>query len=89
MYETKIIVKEIDEKLINTLYRSLLPEIMNPPSTKRSIAEIYRESDVITIIIRSKDLSSHRAALNTYLYLLNAVLSSINFLKSFHIDLDK
>jgi len=89
VYETKIIVKEIDEKLINTLYRSLLPEIMNPPNTKRSIAEIYRESDDITIIIRSKDLSSHRAALNTYLYLLNAVLSSINFLKSFHIDLDK
>ncbi len=66
------------EKLAKTLYHSLLPEVLHPPSESRSRTVIEQHNSIIKITIIAKDLSALRASLNTYLYWITGILKSIN-----------
>ena len=71
-------VESKDQRLITALHGSLIPEITEPPDTRRSRVEISNaRQDEVAIEIISRDISSHRAALNTYLYLIYSVIASI------------
>ncbi len=66
-----------NECLARIVYGALLPEIESPP-TYRSLSSIELERHEITLRIRAPDISSFRAAFNSYTRLLQAVLSVIH-----------
>ncbi|MEZ0290271.1 MAG: KEOPS complex subunit Pcc1 [Sulfolobales archaeon] len=73
-YESHIKIYVESENKLNTIYRSLIPEAREPPNPSRVSVSIDKRDEYILIRIVSRDLSSLRAGLNTFLYLLSAVL---------------
>ncbi len=67
-------------KILLTLYESLLPETFEPPNPQRTYVKIHLDESNKKIVfeIDSRDLSSHRAAVNTYLYILNSIIKTLN-----------
>ncbi|MGC9009253.1 MAG: KEOPS complex subunit Pcc1 [Sulfolobales archaeon] len=74
-----IYIYSASNEILNALYNSLLPETIEPPNPQRTQTKIYSKEDarVVILEISSKDLSSHRAALNTYLYILNSIIKTL------------
>ncbi len=60
-------------EVINILYSSLLPEVRTPPSY-RSRSEIRVSPQKMVLTIEAADLVSFRAAVNSYLRLINALI---------------
>lgn len=60
---------------------ALIREVENPPSY-RSRAALHQEGDNVILEIFSNDLSSFRAAINSYLRLLAAALSVLDKTKN-------
>jgi len=74
-----------NNRVLSSIYESLLPETLEPPNPQRTWTKILFEKDARTVAleINSRDLSSHRAALNTYLYILNSVVKTLEvFIRS-------
>lgn len=72
MFEGKIIIRFDDVKEAEIFYKALKPEETSSPRY-RTKAEIVLKENELLIIIRSKDLSSFRAATNSFLRLLNTM----------------
>lgn len=67
------------EDLAKDIYRALRPEILSPPSHRSKVA-LRLEGGVLVIDLESPDLSSFRAAFNSYSRLIYAVLSTLQLL---------
>ncbi|HVP16892.1 MAG TPA: KEOPS complex subunit Pcc1 [candidate division Zixibacteria bacterium] len=61
------------EQKLQTILRSLGPEISSP--TARSRASLAEEGDYLVLKIEAKDTVALRAALNSYLRWINAILN--------------
>jgi len=61
------------EQKLQTILRSLEPEISSP--TARSRASLAEEGDYLVLKIEAKDTVALRAALNSYLRWINAILN--------------
>ncbi|RLE84775.1 MAG: hypothetical protein DRJ41_02500 [Thermoprotei archaeon] len=68
----KIIVEFEDDKEAKLFYEALKPEELTAPSY-RSKVKISHDVNKLTIIINSKDVSSLRASVNSFLRLLNVL----------------
>jgi KEOPS complex subunit Pcc1 len=69
------------EKQLETILRSLEPEVKSPTST-RSQASLAKKGDCLILKIEAKDTVALRAALNAYLRWINSMLSVFQILKA-------
>ncbi len=67
-----------DKRALESTYKSLLPEVKSKPSKERGEAYIRIEDKCIVLEIVARDISSLRAMLNGYLYLVHALLNTID-----------
>jgi len=67
------------EKQLETILRSLEPEVKSPTST-RSQASLAKKGDCLILKIEAKDTVALRAALNAYLRWINSVLNVFQIL---------
>ena len=72
-----LVVELEDESVAVALYKSLLPEARRPPSY-RSRVVLKLERGRVVVEIRSRDLTSFRAAFNGFARLIHAALSSLD-----------
>lgn len=77
----EIEVKFESERLAELVYRSLLPEQV-PIPTARSSAEVTRQGDTVKVTILAPDLTSARAAVNSWLRWLHALSQVLQVLSS-------
>lgn len=66
-----------ESKIIRIIYGALAPEIETPPNPGRVRASALYEEGKYVIEIISRDISSLRAAINSYIYLIYAALKSL------------
>jgi tRNA threonylcarbamoyladenosine modification (KEOPS) complex Pcc1 subunit len=64
----------LSEKNLETILRSLEPEVNSPTGT-RSRAVLAKEKDFLILKIEAKDTVALRAALNAYLRWVNSILN--------------
>ncbi|MEM2339712.1 MAG: KEOPS complex subunit Pcc1 [Candidatus Bathyarchaeia archaeon] len=76
----RIILRLGSRRMANALFRALEPEAKSAP-TGRSGVGISRKGNVVEISILSRDLSSLRAAVNTYLRLASACQGTLEALE--------
>jgi len=67
------------EQELQTIFRSLEPEINTP--TARSRASLAKEGDYLILKIEAKDTVALRAALNVYLRWINSILNVLHTLE--------
>ncbi len=72
MFEGKIAMEFDESKEAEIFYKALKPEEISAPSY-RTETRIVLERNKLLIVIKSKDLSSFRAATNSFLRLLNVI----------------
>jgi KEOPS complex subunit Pcc1 len=68
------------EKKLETILRSLGPEVNSPTST-RSQASLAKEGDCLILKIEANDTVALRAALNAYLRWINSMLNVFQILE--------
>jgi tRNA threonylcarbamoyladenosine modification (KEOPS) complex Pcc1 subunit len=68
------------EKQLETILRSLEPEVKSPTST-RSQASLAKKRDCLILKIEAKDTVALRAALNAYLRWINSMLNVFQILE--------
>lgn len=68
------------EKQLETILRSLEPEVKSPTST-RSQASLAKKGDCLILKIEAKDTVALRAALNAYLRWINSMLNVFQILE--------
>lgn len=68
------------EKQLETILRSLEPEVKSPTST-RSQAGLAKKRDCLILKIEAKDTVALRAALNAYLRWINSMLNVFQILE--------
>ncbi len=68
--------------LAEIVYRAIKPETIKPP-TERSKPIIHKNKNLISIQIYSKDLTSIRASLNSYLRWIKTIVESIKVVNKF------
>ena len=71
---------ECNKELLKIIQKSLLPEIEQPTSN-RAIIKILNEKEKITILIKASDLSALRAAINSYLRWINAIIDVVSIVE--------
>ena len=80
-YSFRMTVTLSSSQCARIIYMALIREVENPPSY-RSRAVLHQEGDSVVLEIFSNDLSSFRAAINSYLRLLAATLSVLDETKN-------
>ncbi|HVO36650.1 MAG TPA: KEOPS complex subunit Pcc1 [Candidatus Acidoferrum sp.] len=73
-------LKLSSEKLLETVFKALEPEVKKP-STMRSSATLKKEGEFLVLKVEAKDTVALRATLNAYLRWINSIMSSIETLK--------
>ena len=76
----KIILNVANPQIADVIYASLLPETQNQPSY-RSRSSIEKSNEKVILAVEARDLTSFRAAMNSYLRLIHVlvrVLSEID-----------
>jgi KEOPS complex subunit Pcc1 len=68
------------EKKLETILRSLQPEIESPTGT-RSRASLAKEGDILLLKVEAKDTVALRAGLNAYLRWINSILNVFQVLE--------
>ena len=68
------------KKQLSVVLNALKPEI-ETSSTKRSKVEIFPRNQKLVLDFRAKDTSALRAAMNSYLRLINVVMNLQNLTK--------
>jgi len=68
------------EKQLETILRSLEPEVKSPTST-RSQASLAKKGDCLILKIEAKDTVALRAALNAYLRWINSISNVFQILE--------
>ena len=68
------------EKQLETILRSLEPEV-NSPTSARSQASLAKEGSFLILKIEAKDTVALRAALNAYLRWINSMLNVFQILE--------
>lgn len=76
----KISIDFEDPELSKIVYDALLPETVSAP-TERSKASLNLDDSKLLIIITSEDPVSTRAAFNSYLRWITAILDTIDVIK--------
>jgi tRNA threonylcarbamoyladenosine modification (KEOPS) complex Pcc1 subunit len=71
---------ECNKELLKIIQKSLLPEIEQPTSNRATI-KILNEKEKISILINASDLSALRAAINSYLRWINAIIDVVSIVE--------
>ena len=72
----------MEEKLAKSVYKALLPETI-APATERSKSKVMIEGKKLIIEISSKDFTSIRASINSYMRWIKAIIKSIKMVKKY------
>jgi len=64
-------------KLVEAIYEAVSLEVRSPPNPDRVWASSHIRADLLSIELYSRDISSLRAALNSYIYLIYTSLKSL------------
>ena len=77
-----IIELKVEKRFLEAIYKALKPETATPP-TERSKASIRinNNEDKIIIEIYSRDFTSIRAAMNSYIRWIKSIIDTINVVK--------
>jgi len=67
-----------DKRILESMYKALIPEIESKPSKERGKVYLSVEDNCIVLKIIARDISSLRAILNGYLYLVHALSNTID-----------
>ncbi len=67
-----------DRKVLESIYKALIPEVKSKPSKERGEVYLSIENECIMLKIIARDISSLRAMLNGYLYLVHALSNTID-----------
>jgi KEOPS complex subunit Pcc1 len=73
-------LKLSSEKKLETILRSLQPEVKSPTGT-RSKASLAKEGDILILKVEAKDTIALRAGLNAYLRWINSILTVFRMLE--------
>ena len=73
-------LKFSSEKLLETVFKALEPEVKKP-STVRSSATLKKEGDFLVLKVEAKDTVALRATLNAYLRWINSMMNAIETLE--------
>ena len=79
---TEIEIEFSKPEIAEIVYMSIKPETIKPP-TERSKPKININKNIITIQIYSKDLTSIRASINSYLRWIKTVIESLEVVSGF------
>lgn len=68
-------------RLLESMYKALIPEIKSRPSRERGEAYLSIENECIVLKISARNISSLRAMLNGYLYLVHTLSNTIDIVR--------
>ncbi len=67
-----------DRKILESMYKALIPEVESKPSKERGEVYLSIRDNCIVLKIIARDISSLRAILNGYLYLVHTISNTID-----------
>ncbi len=70
-----------NEAIAKTIYKSLIPEVESKPSKERGEVYLDLNDNCVVLDIYARDISSLRAILNGYLYLVHALSNTIDIVR--------
>ncbi len=70
-----------DKKTLDSLYKALVPEVESKPSKERGEAYLDKGNECVLLRLVARDISSLRAMLNGYLYLVHAISNTIDVVR--------
>jgi len=69
------------QEQLETVFKSLKPEVENPTTTRSHVA-LQKEGEYLTLRVEAKDTVALRATLNAYLRWMNSITNVLEVLKT-------